>query len=65
MDWKTSRIIDSNGQKYRVGWDEHGYFSIEMGELFEGQFHPAKDEPIHGFPPSAVDDLIDAIEEGR
>lgn len=34
MNYESSSIIDSNGQKYRVGWDEHGWFSIESGELW-------------------------------
>jgi predicted metal-dependent enzyme (double-stranded beta helix superfamily) len=38
MQFDTHRIIDSNGQKYRVGWDEHGWFSIQMITL-----HPLHD----------------------
>lgn len=34
MKFDTSRIIDSNGDKYRVGWDEHGWFSIEEVTLY-------------------------------
>lgn len=33
MDYTNSEIIDSNGQKYRAGWDEHGWFTIEMISL--------------------------------
>lgn len=35
MKFETERIIDSNGTKYRVGWDEHGWFSIQHIQLHE------------------------------
>lgn len=53
MEWKSSRIVDSNGQKYRVGWDEHGWFSIEMGDVVgrgeydSATFEEREDKP-HG-----------------
>jgi len=29
MEYETSRILDVEGSKYRVGWDEYGYFTLE------------------------------------
>lgn len=34
MDFDTQRIIDSNGTKYRVGWNEHGWFTIQHIEMY-------------------------------
>lgn len=34
VNFEDPEIIDSNGQKYRIGWDEHGYFTIQMVTLY-------------------------------
>lgn len=62
MEYDTSEIIDSNGTKFRVGWDEFGWFSIERGEMHEGEFYP-DDSPITSFPPHKTDELIEIIEQ--
>lgn len=65
MDWQSSRIINSNGQRYRVGWDEHGWFSLTRVEP-----HPEKDEWVKPedaemvtLSPAAAEGLIEAYDE--
>lgn len=43
MNFTNSEILNVNGQRYRAGWDEHGYFSILAGELDE-------DDIFHSYP---------------
>lgn len=44
MNFDTERIIDSNGTKYRVGWDEYGWFTIQHLELHHaGDFEDPED----------------------
>lgn len=62
MKFENSEIIDSNGTKYRVGWDVHGWFSIESGEMFEGEFY-ADDQPVVSFPPNKVSKVKELIEQ--
>lgn len=63
------RLIDSNGEMYRAGWDEYDWFVIEPVEVYEdddGNIDYI--EPTHpavGFHPDNVDQLIEAINEGR
>lgn len=62
MKFDTEQIIDTNGQKYRVGRDEYGWLSIESGEMFEGEFYP-DDNPIVSFDPSGAETLIGVAKE--
>jgi hypothetical protein len=41
MNFEESIIVDSNGQEYEAGWDEHGFFSIIPIERYtvEGEEH--------------------------
>lgn len=34
MDWSNSEIIAGNGQKYRIGWDAHGWFSMVQVDVY-------------------------------
>lgn len=34
MIFEDPTVIDSNGQKYLVGWDIHGWFSIMPVEMY-------------------------------
>lgn len=70
MDWDESEIIDSNGQKYRVGWDEFGWFSIQRVEphLTEDRYVPETDEdgmkfPLTSFTPDGAETVRELIEE--
>lgn len=66
MDFEQARIFDSNGQKYRVGIDEHGWLSIESGEMLEQEgkvdFYP-DDNPVVSFPPDKAPILAAYIED--
>ncbi len=33
MEFTESTILDANGTTYRVGWDEHGWFTIQHVKL--------------------------------
>jgi hypothetical protein len=70
---KNPEIIDSNGQKYRIGYDEYGYFCIEAGEYGpDGEFHVWGDDdpdisPSHVNPTlsrNATKQLAEKIAEG-
>lgn len=68
MKFSTSRIIDSNGTKFRVGWDEYGWFTIDRGELWgeegeEPEFY-SDDSDLVSFDPAGAEELIAAVEEG-
>lgn len=77
MNFETSDIINSNGQRYRVGWDEHGWFSIQMVDenpFFESEpdsgprWIPVEDEngspyPPVSFTPDGAEQLKQLIEE--
>lgn len=70
MNYETSRIIDCNGSKYRAGWDEHGYFTIEpveqhpeTGEWVRATDPEGNEIPWMNFPPEAADEIIAAIKE--
>lgn len=39
QDGENGVIMDSNGQKYRARVDEHGWLAVEMGEMWDGEFH--------------------------
>lgn len=67
-----ARVIDSNGQKYKVGRDEHGWFSIQMVEenpynegpdYVEATNEAGNPHPPVSFPPKGVRALQEAIEE--
>lgn len=68
MEFEESEIIDSNGEKYRVGTDQYGWFSIESGEMVwdeEGQveyFAPYEDQRPVSFEVEGADQLATAIE---
>lgn len=65
MDWEYAKIIDSNGQKYRVGWDEHGYFRIEYGEVGpDGEFYPGDGGHTYTLTPTAATHVMHVLEEG-
>lgn len=65
MEWERSKIVNTNGQKYRIGWDEHGYFSIQSGELDgEGEFVPYEDQHLVSFSPTGATHLMHLLEDG-
>ena len=66
MEYESSRIIDSNGQKYRVGWDEHGWFSIEavFKDPESGEWYSEGGKAPPSFSPNGAEELMEAIEEG-
>lgn len=56
MNFEESIIVDSNGQEYEAGWDEHGFFSIIPIERYtvEGEEHYEElDVPVNLSPPAA------------
>lgn len=65
MEFEDAEIIDSNGTQYRVGKDEHGWFTIQRGVLMnddgEAVFH-SDDTPPVNFPPDKVPDVAEIIE---
>lgn len=68
MKFTSSRIIDSNGTKYRIGWDIHGWFTIDRGVIWgedgeDPEFRSDNSEFV-SFPPDSADELIAEIEEG-
>lgn len=73
MEFENSRIIDSNGTKYRVGWDQFGWFSIQTVAPHpepdaEEEWVPQTDQdgdtcPVVSFPPDKADDVIAAIKD--
>lgn len=64
MKFESSRIIDSNGQPYRVGWDAHGWFSIDRVERHpETEELVSDDSAVVSFPMSEMDALQEAIDD--
>ena len=80
MEYESSRIIDSNGDKYRIGWDEHGWFSIEEVELYPHSPEFGDESTIEtddglmdvvvqsdyplSFSPNKAEELVEAIKIG-
>lgn len=62
-------VIDSNGSKYAVGWDDDGWFNIYNVTIEEagGEFYVegVGEYPITGFNRRNIDALLSAIEGGR
>lgn len=65
------RVIDTNGTKYLVGWDDHGWFNIQHVELYHdeetGEPHaePVGKYPTMSFTPAGIDDLLAEIDSER
>ena len=66
-------VLDSNGTKYIVGWDDHGWFNIQHVELFPDEREDAEYEyiaepvgefSITSFTPPGAKTLMSAIEKG-
>lgn len=63
------RLIESNGQMYRAGWDEYDWFVIEPVEVYEDDDgnidHIEAEHYGVGFHPDNIGQLINAINEER
>lgn len=65
-------LIDSNGEKYLCGWDNHGWFTIlhvrlypnEDAEEDEPSLVPERESPPASFTPVGVSQLILEMESG-
>lgn len=64
LEFQSSSIVDCNGQKYRIGWDEHGWFTIQIGKMWEDEFVPYDEQYNHSFRGEALTELVAAIKEG-
>jgi hypothetical protein len=66
MNFTNSEIINCNGQRYKVGWDEHGWFSIyAMEEDPEsGDWIVAEEQHAPNISPMEIDVVQRLIEEG-
>lgn len=61
-----ARIVNSNGQRYIVGWDDHGYFTVvRAAEMFEGDADWARNPEAESlsFSPASADEVADLIKE--
>lgn len=67
MEFAESEIINSNGQRYRVGWDEHGWFSLVrvMEHPETGEWVREPQAEIVSVTPDDTDTLIDLIERAQ
>lgn len=62
MEFETERVIDCNGQKVRIGWDEFGWFTIQHGVMVDGEFQ-AEEGNFVNIPPEKTEDIIKMIEK--
>lgn len=66
MDFENPHIIDCDGQLYRVGWNEDGWFGFEpvvftnTGLLIRD---PEKAEEAVAFPPKEMRTVLQAIQQ--
>jgi hypothetical protein len=64
FDDTDPEIIESNGQPYFVGWDDHGWFSIVAAEPnVHGELEIADWDSVTSFPPRVARTLAEIIED--
>lgn len=59
------KLIDANGATLRVGWDTHGWFTVESVEIHEvdGERVMRGVGDSVNIPPHAADDVIEALSD--
>lgn len=57
-------IIDSNGQKYAVGYDKHGWFSVVAVEATADGWRIPDWESVASFSPENAERIAEIINEG-
>lgn len=77
LTFTDARILDSNGTKYVVGWDEYGWYSMTRVDLFGADDVDTEpnavyngnevvvskaDGEIISFTPGGADELVDNIQ---
>lgn len=65
MQFEESKIIDSNGSKFKVGLDAHGWFTIDRGRVYEqgGEtMFESDDSPLVSFTPDGAVEVADMID---
>jgi hypothetical protein len=65
FDNSDPTIINSNGQRYFVGWDDYGWFSIVAAEPdVNGELEIADWDNVSSFKPGKAERIAEVIEDG-